>query len=198
MLFAKRNLLCLFVVMLIAVGHPLAAKALSLELSPSFQSVGLGTNAQVDVWLRDPGAYLSAYDISLTYNPAILAYSATTFSSALGNPTDPSNYFYATPGNGSLEVVGFPLAFDTTLQTGTADLLLFTLNFSTLSAGTSTLNFASDPLYLGDEFGNPLVATLGTGSITVTQTITPVPEPGTVLLLGAGLLGVLYLRRKNS
>ena len=195
----RRCLWSLSVVMLMIVGHPLTVKAMTLELSPTYQSVTLGTSAQVDVWLRSPGGnLLSTYDISLTYDPTILAYSTTTFSTALGDPSDPT-LFYSTSAAGSLEIIAFPFFFDQTLQNGKADLLLFSLFFSTKSVGTSSLNFLTDPLYLGNELGDPLQAGLGKGSIDVTQPTTPVPEPGTVVLLGIGLLcGVIFMKRKMN
>jgi hypothetical protein len=188
------------VVMLMTIGHPLTARAMTLEVYPAYQSVALGTNAQVDVWLRSPGGkLLSTYDISLAFDPSILAYSTTTFSSALGDPSDPFSTFSTLPGTGSIEITAFPLIFDSLLQNGTDDLLLFSLNFSTLTVGTSALNFLTDPLYLGDENGGPLQASLAPGSIDVTQSTTPVPEPGTMLLLGTGLLfGVIFMKRKTN
>jgi len=199
---AKRNLMSLLVVMLlIIVGHPLTVKAISLEFYPASQSVDLGTNAQVDVWLRSPGdKLLSTYDFLLSYDPAILAYGSTSFSNALGNPSsDPNNVFRTDLITaGSLEIIAFPLIFDPAIQNGTSDLLLFSLNFSTLAAGTSTLNFLTDPyLYLGDENGDPLQADIVSGSIVVNQTTNPVPEPNTILLLIAGLIGVFYRKRKS-
>ncbi len=206
----RRCLWSLSVVMFMIIGHPLTVKAMTLELSPTYQSVALGTNAQVDVWLRSPGGnMLSTYDISITYDPTILAYSTTTFSSALGVPySDANDVFSTLSATGSLEIIAFPLFFDQTLQNGASDLFLFSLNFSTLAVGTSALDFS--PMYdptqaqqfytiLGDENGDPLQASLASGSLDVTQSTAPVPEPGTVVLLGIGLLcGVILIKRKTN
>ena len=191
MLLAKRNMLCLFIVMLIALGHPLVAKAITLEVSPTFQSVSLGTNAQVDVWFKNPGgAQLSTYQLFLNYDPTILAYQSMTFSAAIGDP----GWSVVIPDTGSVFVAYLP--DPPALQTGTDDLLLFSLLFSTKGVGTSNLTI-TDP-YLGDPNYDPLSADLVSGIIEVTPSSNPIPEPGTVLLLGAGLLGLLYRRRKNN
>lgn len=197
----RRCLWSLSVVMLMLIEHPLTIQAMTLEISPTYQSVALGTNAQVDVWLRSPGGnLLSTYDISLTYDPTILAYSTTTFSNALGVPYSDTNDIFSTLSDtGSLEIIAFPFIFNQSLQDGTADLLLFSLNFSTLAVGSSALNFLTGPLYLGNENGDPLQAGLGKGSIEVTQSTTPVPEPGTLVLFGIGLLfGVVFIKRKTN
>jgi hypothetical protein len=198
MLFAKRNILCLCLAMLFAIGTPIAAKAMSLGLSPASQSVSLGSSALVDVWLKQPGgSALGEYTVFLNYDPAILAYGTTTFSAALGgDPANPMNWFDTvslTPG--SLMITGFPYPFDPALQTGNDDLLLFSLSFSTRSVGTSGLGFTPDTI-LGDGNGDPFLAELGSGSIEVTQSA--VPEPGTLLLLGTGLIALLCRGRKKD
>lgn len=196
----KRSLWSLLILILMVVGHPLTVKAMTLTISPSNQSVALGSNVQIDVSFINPGGKLLAeYDLFLTYDPTILAYNNASFSSALGNPNDPNNWFSTTSSSpGSLEILAFPLLFDQTLQNGTSDLPLFSLNFSTLTAGTSILSFTPDSI-MGDELGDPLQVDLVSGRIDVTQSTNPVPEPSTVLLLSASLLiGIIYIKRKNT
>ncbi len=197
----SRYIWILFVAMLIAWGHPLTvAASLTLEFFPTDQAITKGTNAQVDVRLRNPGGnFLSTYDVFVSYDPAILAYNTTTFSNALGNPSsDPGNIYaadYSTPG--SLELIAFPLFFDKAIQSGSTDLLLFSLNFSTLAAGTSALTIPKDPwFYLGDENGDQLVADVVSGSIVVNESTSPVPAPNSIVLLSAALLiFVIYKKR---
>jgi len=173
------------------------AAALTLEFAPVSQTVGQGTTADVDVWLREPaGIRLSTYDIFVGFDSDILDYTGTTFSSALG-PADPLEFFVEDMGPGQREIVGFPFFFDPSVQNGTDDLLLFTLHFSATGSGMSPLSF--DSVLLGDEWGDPIAATLGAGSIQVLAGgASAVPEPGTFLLLGAGIAGLALLRRKRS
>lgn len=196
---AKKYLWSLVVVMLMSSAS--TVMAMTLEISPTAQSIPVGTHAQVAVWLKNPGGnFLSTYDFFLTYDPAILSYNTTSFSNALGNPaSDPGNlYMTDSSTSGSLELIAFPLTFDQGLQSGTTDLLLLSLDFSTLAVGTSTLNFLTAPyLYLGNENGDNLQVELVSGSIDVIQS-NPVPEPSTLLLLSAGIIGGILLKRKQN
>ena len=54
--------------------------------------------------------------------------------------------------------------------------------------GISDVLFAN--VILGDEWGDPLSATLASG------TVSGVPEPNTMILLSSGLIGLVRLRRK--
>lgn len=177
--------------MLIALGHPVVAKAITLEVSPTFQSVSRGTNAQVDVWFKNPGgAQLGAYQVILNYDPTILAYQNMSFSAAIGDP----GWSVVAPDTGSVFFAYLP--DPPALQTGTDDLLLFSVIFATHAAGTSALTL-TDPV-LGDLNYDSLSVELASGTIEVTQSSNPVPEPGTLLLFGVGLLGLLYRRRKSN
>jgi hypothetical protein len=66
---------------------------------------------------------------------------------------------------------------------------LFTLTFDALAAGTSGLT--ANVNALADAFGGSLDATTEDGSVTV-------PEPATLGLLGAGLIGIAWRRRRKA
>jgi len=66
---------------------------------------------------------------------------------------------------------------------------LATLTFDTLAVGTSSLDIFVNAL--GGAWGDSLTADVQSGSIS------PVPEPATILLIGTGLFGLGYLKRKK-
>ena len=83
----------------------------------------------------------------------------------------------------------FQLSLDTPwnlnqLQAG--QFILATLRFDAIGAGESPLTFAVNTL--ADAEGNPLTAdVVGTAVVTVTK----IPEPSTLVLLGSGLVAIL-------
>lgn len=160
--------------------------------------------ASVDVALRisdlgDAAApSLGAFDLDVVYDPAVLASPTVLFGDpALGDQLDlfglgalgPT----ATPSIGSINLfeVSLDLAADLdALQAGA--FTLATLTFAPLATGTSSLEISINAL--ADAQGDPLGATLVPASVTVR----PIPEPATLMLVGAGLGCLLLYRRRRS
>jgi len=133
---------------------------------------------------------LGVFDLDIGFDPAILGFNSVTFGDqldlwGLGSWTE------VTPGVGTVNL--FELSFDdpSDLENFQADsFTLASLTFDTLALGTTSLDIGINDL--GNAWGDPLAANVQNGSIS------PVPEPATLLLLGSGLAGIGFLRKKKN
>ncbi len=181
---------------------PGMSSAIMLSFNPSVQEVELGRQAVVDVYLRDPnGSRVGAFDFNVNYDSAVLSFNGVQFGAGLGASTAGSLQDVLTSTAGQVNVAELAFAFDLSpFQDGFSDFLLFSLTFDTVAVGISSLGFSENILglaggYLVDESGLP-IGPIGTevGQITVASKIFTVSEPGSLILLAAGIVGLL--RRK--
>lgn len=187
-----------------------SAHAIGLKITPTSQTVGLGDSASVDIEVYDLGAEIvAAFDLDLLYDPAILDATDVEFGSelSLGMP-----FIFSLPSE-DLSIPGvvdfaevslLPDAFLSAIQPDS--FTLATISFDAIGLGTSALTLVvnDDPLFndvKGLENGVLDFDLVADGSITVVEELTPTPEPGTISLLGVGLIGMLgygwYRRREE-
>jgi hypothetical protein len=175
------------------------AHAISLSFSPSSQVESVSTSVYVDLVISGLGdssaPSLSVFDMDVLYDPTILGLTNVDF----GDPVlgDQLDLF----GFGSITGVGgvsgatniFEVSLDSPIDLDNLQLGSFTLarlTFDILDIGTSFLDLAN--VVLGDSFGSPLEADVNPGSIR------GIPEPGTLALLGIGLAGMGFTRRRKK
>ena len=185
----------------LALPHGIA-HAISLSFVPAVQEVGVGTPLAVALVVSGLGdgtaPSLSAFDLDVLFDPLLLSVNSVAFGDpVLGDQLDLfglGSLTGVTPGVGSVNL--FALSFDDPLDLDSLQAESFTLatvTFDTLATGTSALELSINAL--GDAVGNALTAEVLSGSVTATST--PVPEPGSLLLLGSGLVGLVGWRKKG-
>ena len=174
---------------------------ITLSISPDTQSVSLGSPVSfaVDISGLGSGTALSAYDVSIGFDPTLLSYTQTNFGDPLlGDQLDLAksglNGPSATPSTGSVDLIEFSLDSTATLNAQQAgSFTLATLSFDTLAAGTSALSLTVNSL--SDAYGNTIAySSLNNGSVNIPSAV---PLPGGLLLFMSGWSALLLAQRRR-
>ncbi len=178
-----------------------SASAISLIFSPSSETVYVGESFDVDVvvsGLDAAGEIVSAFDLDVLYDASVLSATAVQFSGNLGEVNvDTFTSVFLTPGIIDFAELSLLSNSELALLQPDDSVLLASLSFLSLAEGVSSLVF--DPITFPgvdvkglDPFSTfDLSNTTGEGVATV---LARIPEPGTVLLMIGGLLGMLSLK----
>jgi hypothetical protein len=176
---------------------PSGASAIMLGFEPVSQDVPLGTPADVALTisgLGDPGPpSLGAFDVNINFDPTVLAFDSAAFGDQLdlfGFGFNPTFSGVIAPGVLNLFEVSLdpPVLLDV-LQAGS--FTLATLTFDAIGLGISPLEISS--FVLSDAWGFSLDAMTQLGRISASAAV---PEPSTLLLLGSGLIGIPWFRKR--
>lgn len=175
------------------------APAITIGFEPISQRVLVGDPVDVAVTISDLGLgtapSLGVFDLDVNFDPAILTFDSVAFGDpVLGDQLDLFGLGSITAFDdsipGSVNLFELSLDLPSDLDAFQADsFTLATLTIDTFSVGTSSLDITINAL--GDSLGDMLPATLESGSIS------PVPEPATMLLLGTGLACLGVFSRKK-
>lgn len=193
----------------------LPGQAAVINLSASASSVAVGQSFQVDFRVSGlsaaAGDSLSGFDLNVLFDAAAVQLTGFSFFDASGSLnqldlSEPGSFGFlgnALVSGNSIDVFGLSGNSAATLDAGQADAFRFlSLNFKALapSAGTAIGLDLSDPnLLFTDSGAGALPYTVNGDSVRLAiGQGTPVPEPGTLLLLLAALPGLALLRRRSA
>ena len=171
------------------------ALALTISLAPSAATLPLvGDTVSVDVVASGVPVppSLGAFDLDLTFDPAVLAPVGVAFGAALGDPGPFEAIVSSGVAAGVIDLSEVSLldqAFLDALQAG-GSFVLATVTFQGVGIGESAVGLAQADLFDGG--GDPI----GVDSI-LPSTITVLPEPATAALLAAGLAALAAARPRS-
>jgi hypothetical protein len=151
---------------LVAVTAAGSLAGATLSISPSAQTVSVGSRVSIDLMISGTGTAVGTFDINIGFDPGVLSYSDTTF----GNQLDVfglGDVRSVTPGVFTVEL--FELSLDSVSDLNShqaSSFRLATLSFNALSSITnSPITITVNAL--GDASGNSLSAVVQNGSVTV-------------------------------
>jgi len=174
---------------------PTQGYAVSLQFSSTTVTASEGTSFTVDL-LADIGVseQIIGWDIDLLYDSSQVMFTGGVVGSSW-------NSVFPVPDDDVSLAALAPFGLPPGQGIWGDDVLLATLSFDCLSVGTSLLDIgADDPLEGFQLAAVPAFASWSSEAATVDQepVSQPVPEPCTLLLMGAGLACLAGLRRKSE
>ncbi|ACR11372.1 conserved hypothetical protein [Teredinibacter turnerae T7901] len=180
---------------LLLAAHLTSANAITIDILPTEQTVLLGDQVGVDIWVSDLGDNfaLGDFDFDLAFDSSIISFDSVSFGSGLGESWQD---YSATDGLLNLNELSWETA-GSLLTNQAMNFSLATILFNTEAIGSTQVSF-STVWALGDQWGNPFDFTTSDGTINVIGGVNPVPLPGSLPLMLSGLIAAGFVRYKKQ
>jgi len=190
---SRRNLLALVILSaVLALSPPLVLADAIVSVLPSDPAPGVGSFFDISVNI-DSVTDLYAYQFDISFDPAILSAISVTEGSFL--PGEGTTFFIP----GAINNIAGSITFtaDTLSNVGPGvdgSGSLAHIHLQALAVGTSPIGL-SNVILLDSALSEISFSTNGV-TVSPVGTVTPIPEPSTMVLFGSGLIGLWRLKRK--
>lgn len=179
----------------IVVATTMPVHATTLSIFPSFLNVTVGQSFSLDIQI-DGVADLYGFQFDLGFDPTILSATSITEGAflALGGDT---LYIDGMIDNASGTVSNTADVLNGAVPGVSGTGILATVHFDALATGISDINIFNT-VFLDSSLSDIQVSNISSGRVTVSNSGIPAPEPSTLFLAGAGLVGLMFSRRRST
>lgn len=168
-----------------------------LEFAPFQSAFAVGDEVKLELMISglQDGASpsLGAFDLSLSFDSAILEYQSLEFGTLLGNPASGEVVGQVVPIDGQLDFLQVSFLLPSELIDRQPESFpLMTVTFRTRGAGITPLDLVESRALLADELGDPIDVVLRDASLEVAPTVPTLSQWGVWAL--AALLSIAAAR----